>query len=204
MPDRDCRLGEYALKIEDLYIVPLSSDQVTGDLITSLSFIIDSPVSQVQQDTSIGRGIVWWKSSFCYSTALDVDRCCLKRRYCTDKGIFLIADLQTQVVERVVGISNGTHMSELERTFRLSSLTHLVGAWNRYCWLEFEYFIGTIKDQSQIWKGKKLITQAFYRSPQFSILTRAVKCMCWYNGDRTGSDDLPRVFWGETSSNVVF
>lgn len=50
------RLGKYALNIEDLFIVPWSLDQVTGNLITSLSFVIDSPVSQVQQDTSIGRG----------------------------------------------------------------------------------------------------------------------------------------------------
>lgn len=42
-----------ALNIEDLYIVTWSLDEVTGDLITSLSFVIDSPVSQVQQDTSI-------------------------------------------------------------------------------------------------------------------------------------------------------
>lgn len=49
----DSRLGEYALKIEDLYIVPWSLDQVTGYLITSLSCVIDSSVSQVQQNTSI-------------------------------------------------------------------------------------------------------------------------------------------------------
>lgn len=56
MPGMDSRLGEFALKIKDLYIVPWSLDQVTGDLITSLDFVIDSPVSQVQKDTSIGRG----------------------------------------------------------------------------------------------------------------------------------------------------
>lgn len=56
MPDIGSRLAEYALKIEDLYIVPWSLDQVTGDLITSLNFVIDSPVSQVQQDTSRCRG----------------------------------------------------------------------------------------------------------------------------------------------------
>lgn len=42
-----------ALNIEDLYIITWSVDEVTGDLITGLSFVIDSPVSQVQQDTSI-------------------------------------------------------------------------------------------------------------------------------------------------------
>lgn len=62
MPDIDYRLCEYKLKIDDLCIVPLSLDQVTGDLITSLSFVIGSPVSQVQQDTSIGgRGTAWWE-----------------------------------------------------------------------------------------------------------------------------------------------
>lgn len=35
-----------ALMIEELYIVPRSLDQGTGDVITSLDFVIDSPVSQ--------------------------------------------------------------------------------------------------------------------------------------------------------------
>lgn len=42
-----------ALNIKDLYIVIWSLDEVTGDLITSMSVVIDSPVSQVQQDTCI-------------------------------------------------------------------------------------------------------------------------------------------------------
>lgn len=57
LPDMgSSRLGECALKIEDLYIVPWSLDQVIGDLITSPSFVIDSPVSQVQHDTGVCRG----------------------------------------------------------------------------------------------------------------------------------------------------
>lgn len=49
------RLREYTLNIEELYIVSWKPDQVTGDLITSFNFVIDSPVSQVQQDPSIDR-----------------------------------------------------------------------------------------------------------------------------------------------------
>lgn len=44
-PDMNSRLGECALKIEDLHIVAWPLDQVTVDLITSLSCVIDSPVS---------------------------------------------------------------------------------------------------------------------------------------------------------------
>lgn len=48
------KLDGRVLKIEDPCIVPRSLDQVTGVLITSPSFVIDSPVSEVQRDTSIG------------------------------------------------------------------------------------------------------------------------------------------------------
>lgn len=67
MPGVGNRLGENALKIQDLCIVPWSQDQETGDLITSLNFVIDSLVSQVQQDTSIGRGGSGGRSFLYYS-----------------------------------------------------------------------------------------------------------------------------------------
>ena len=47
---------EWALNIEHPYIVPCSLDQVTGDLITSPNFVIDSPMSEVQQYTSRESG----------------------------------------------------------------------------------------------------------------------------------------------------
>ena len=56
MPNLGSRLAEDALKIKELYIVPWSLEQVTGDLITSLNFVIDSPVSPLQQDTGTVRG----------------------------------------------------------------------------------------------------------------------------------------------------
>lgn len=86
------------------------------------------------------------------------------------RGSFLRSNLQTHVVERISWISNGIHMSELERTFHLSHCDNTsCGPMNQTSLVGFGALCGydqRSKSDLEIYhwtekRGKKLIIQTF-------------------------------------------